>query len=91
MTHVSKNYFEGPVYALGWVFAFLVVIMLFANWMVSPIFVLLSILVLTARYKLEIDLQNGVILDYLHILGLKAQVEKFKFNNLEYIYITKSS
>jgi hypothetical protein len=86
----TKNYFEGVIYVMGWVFGFIALCLILTNWFLTPIFGFLAFLILTAQYKLTINLDTKEIEDFLLIIGLKTQNEKFKYSTLEYIYITQS-
>ena len=86
----TKSYFEGTILILGWVFGFIALILLFINWFISPIFAFLAFLTLTAKYRLTINIANNEIEDFLFIIGIKTQTEKFKYASFEYIYITRS-
>ena len=86
----TKNYFEGVIYIMGWIFGVIALGLLFTSWFLTPIFGFFAFLIITAQYRLTINLNAQEIDDYLRIIGLKTQSEKFKYSTLEYIYITQS-
>jgi hypothetical protein len=86
----TKNYFEGVIYVIGWIFGFIALGLLFTSWFLTPIFGFFAFLILTAQYRLTINLNSKEIDDFLRIIGLKSQNEKFIYSTLEYIYITQS-
>ena len=86
----TKSYFEGTMYMLGWIFCFMGLISIAINWYVTPVFTLLAVTILTAKYRLTINPTTKKIEDFLYILGLKTQVERFNYSSLHYIYITRS-
>jgi len=86
----TKNYFEGVIYALGWIFFLISPLMIFARWYLIPVFVILGILIITSKYKLVIYPARREIDDYLTILGAKTNFEHFRYSKLDYIYITRS-
>ena len=86
----TKNYFEGVIYIMGWIFGVIALGLLFTSWFLTPIFGFFAFLIITAQYRLTINLNSQEIDDYLRIIGLKTQSEKFKYSTLEYIYITQS-
>ena len=86
----TKSYYEEVILFLGWVLGFIAVILLFTNWLISPIFAFLAILILTTKYRLTINIPNKEIEDFLVIIGIKTQTEKFKYASFEYVYITKN-
>lgn len=87
----TKNYFDGDIYFMGWIFGLTGLVLLFLNWQLTPIFAFLAVLILTAQYKLTINLETNEIDDFLFIIGFKTQKEKFKFSTLDHIYITQSN
>ncbi len=90
ITFKTKNYFEGVVYVLGWAFGLIGVMLLLTNWLLSTIFGFLAFLIITAHYKVTINLNTREIDDFLFIMGMRAQKERFKYETLDYIYISQS-
>jgi len=86
----TSDYFPGIVMASSAVFTFVGTIVLFVNLVVGVVLLLMSIVILTTRYRIEIDFVNKTFKEYLWIAGLK-QGEEENFDKIEYLYITRSN
>ena len=88
-SYTTKRYAEGFYVFVACVILFVAVLVAFVNLIVSLIIALVGILMVTSKYKLDIDLDNKTIDDYTWVLGAKTQAEHFRFQQLFYIYLTK--
>ncbi|MDH5599578.1 MAG: hypothetical protein OEY34_10665 [Cyclobacteriaceae bacterium] len=85
----TSGYFPGGVIFTGIVLLPAGLYSLLFNSIAGTVFILISLVILTTHYRLQVDLKNKKYHDYLWILGFKSG-EKGHFDSIESIYITKS-
>jgi len=86
----TSGYFSGHIIFLGIFLLVVGLVAVFVKPVIGLILLLISLIILTTHYRLNVDLDNKVYHDYLWILGLRNG-EKGKFNSMEYLFIKKSS
>ncbi|MFC2124100.1 hypothetical protein ACFLU5_04745 [Bacteroidota bacterium] len=85
----TQEFFNPYFRFIGIVFIGLAVTLIFLNWIISPIFLILGILLSTTHYWIEINLDDRKLHDYLWISGFRKG-EKIDITEIDYLYLTKS-
>lgn len=91
ISHTTKRYSEGFYLVAGLLLCFMAVLLLMVSLIATAILGFIGVLMLTSRYKLDLNTDEQKIEDYLWVLGAKTQLETFKYSTLFYIYINKKS
>lgn len=85
----TKQYFEGVFYYSGWFFLVTCLPIIFSSVWIALGFGVIGLMIVTTRYQLSIDLEDKIIYDYLWFFGIKTSLEKFRYEKMHYILITK--
>jgi hypothetical protein len=87
---IKTQDFSNPYFRIiGVVFFGLGIFLVFINWIVAPVFLLLGILFTITHYWIEINLNKQILHDYLWILGFRKG-ERLETSEIDYLYLTKS-
>lgn len=86
---ITKQYFEGVLYYSGWFFLVACLPIIFSSIWVALGFGVGGLMILTTRYQLSVDLENKTVSDYLWLFGIKTNLEKFRYQKMHYVLITK--
>lgn len=82
-------YFPATFIFLGIIMLITGLSLLFSYVIISILLILLSLIIFTARYRLEINLTDQTYHDYLWIAGIKNG-EKGKFASIEHLFLNKN-
>ena len=83
----TQPYFGGQFYYVGWALLIASIPMGIALWYAGVIALVIGIFIITTTYKLEIDLKNNQIKDFLFLLGMKKSCIVKQFNRLDHVSI----
>ena len=85
----TSAYFSRAVVFSGIALALVGMTIIFAKAIVGLIILVIGIVIVTAHYRIKIDLVGRIFYDYLWILGLKTGA-RGKLETIEYLYIKKN-
>jgi hypothetical protein len=83
------SYFSENFFFLGILLAPVGIALLFVKPLVGIVFGLISFVILTTEYRLRIDTEKQIYLEYLRILGFRSGTWQ-KFYRIEYFFIKKN-
>lgn len=86
----TRNYFPPQFHILSYILIFFGIGLLVVEWYIGLILMILSFLVLTTHYGVEVDINKKLISEYLNILGF-SKSDKTPFSAIEYIYINANT
>ena len=80
----TQEFFNPYFRFIGIIFIGLSILLVFLNWIISPVLLILGVLFSTTHYWIEISLDKRILYDYLWILGFKKG-EKLDTTEIDYI------
>ncbi|NJN28260.1 MAG: hypothetical protein HC819_20970 [Cyclobacteriaceae bacterium] len=83
----TQTYFEDHFYYLGWGLLLLSLPLLFIHWYFGVLSLGLGMIILTTAYKLIVDLKSKQIVEFLFFIGMKRNLERHDFEELNCISI----
>jgi len=83
----TSNYFSSSAVLLGVILLPVGLAALFANLVLAAVVLLVSTVLLTTHYRLEIDFQKMTFYDYVSFLGFLKSGEREHFDTVHYLFI----
>jgi hypothetical protein len=83
-------FFSRTIFFFGVFLAFIGIVGVITNLLIGLIILTVCVIIFTTHYRLSVDFDNKIFLDYVWILGVKRGELK-KFETIEYLFIKTST